>query len=104
MTECNIALNANVNLKEQPNTLYVHGSIMVYTAETVVTIEEADLPGINPSILLLKITVAHNPGPMKGIPRHFSFEIEGNEVSQYTQVQVVSNQGDSCTVNISVFG
>jgi|GEM_PF-1702459 len=104
MSECNLALNANVNLKEQPNGLYVHGSVMVYTAETEVTIEEADVQGINPSILLLKLTITPNPGPMKGIPRHFSFEKQGADVSQYTQVQVVSNQGESCTVNISVFG
>ncbi|MPW31969.1 hypothetical protein F9L16_23745 [Agarivorans sp. B2Z047] len=77
---------------------------MVYTAETEVTIEEADVQGINPSILLLKLTITPNPGPMKGIPRHFTFEKKGPEVSQYTQVQVVSNQGESCTVNISVFG
>ncbi|MEZ8274980.1 hypothetical protein AB4289_10045 [Vibrio cyclitrophicus] len=104
MSECNLALNANVNLKEQPNGLYVHGSVMVYTAETEVIIEEADVQGINPSILLLKLTITPNPGPMKGIPRHFSFEKNGLDVSQYTQVQVVSNQSESCTVNISVFG
>ena len=104
MSECNLALNANVNLKEQPNGLYVHGSVMVYTAETQVTIEEADIPGINESILLLNLTITPNPGPMKGIPRHFSFEKHGSDASKYTQVQVVSNQGESCTVNISVFG
>ena len=104
MSECNLALNANVNLKEQPNGLYVHGSVMVYTAETEVTIEEADVQGVNPSILLLKLTITSNHGPMKGIPRHFFFEKKGPDVSQYTQVQVVSNQGESCTVNISVFG
>lgn len=32
MSECNLAINANVNVKEQPNGLYVHGSVMVYTA------------------------------------------------------------------------
>ncbi|MDO6547319.1 hypothetical protein [Pseudoalteromonas carrageenovora] len=104
MSECNLALNANVNLKEQPNGLYVHGSVMVYTAETEVMIEEADIPGINSSILLLKLTITPHPGPMKGIPRHFSFEKHGSDVSMFTQVQVISNQGESCTVNISVFG
>ncbi len=104
MSKCNLALNANVNLKEQPNGLYVHGSVMVYTAETEVTIEEADITGINESILLLNLKITRNPGPMKGIPRHFSFEKHGSDVSKYTQVQVISNQGESCTVNISVFG
>ena len=104
MSECNLALNANVNLKEQPNGLYVHGSVMVYTAETEVTIEEANLQGINESILLLKLTVTEHPGQMKGTPRHFYYEKSGSEVSKYTQVQVVTNQGESCTVNITVFG
>mgnify|MGYP001141092118 CR=1 FL=1 len=104
MSECNLALNANVNLKEQPNGLYVHGSVMVYTAETEVTIEEAEVQGINESILLLKLIITPRPGPMKGIPRHFHFEKNGSEVSKYTQVQVVTNQGESCTVNVTVFG
>jgi len=104
MSKCNLALNANVNLKEQPNGLYVHGSVMVYTAETDVTIEEANIPGINESILLLNLTITPNPGRMKGVPRHFSFETHGPDASKYTQVQVVTNQGESGTVNIAVFG
>lgn len=104
MSECNLALNANVNLKEQPHGLYVHGSVMVYSAETNITIEKEDVQGINPSILLLKLTITPNPGPTKSIPRHFSFEKKGPDVVKYTQVQVVSNQGERCTVNISVFG
>jgi hypothetical protein len=104
MSDCNLALNANVNLKEQPNGLYVHGSVMVYTAETEVSIEETDVQGINESILLLKLTITPQPGLMKGVPRHFHFEKSGSEVSKYTQVQVVANQGESCTVNVTVFG
>jgi hypothetical protein len=104
MQSCNMALNANVNLKEQPNGLYVHGSVMVYTEETEVTIEESVPQGINPSILLLTITITEKPGPMKGTPRHFNFEKRGPNVSQYSQVQVVTNLGESCTVNVTVFG
>ena len=104
MSDGNIALNANVNLKEQPNGLYVHGSVMVYTAESEVDIEQADIPGINESILLLHLTITPKPGQPRGIPRHFTFKRHGEDVSKYTQVQVISNQGESCTVNISVFG
>ena len=42
MSNCNMALNANINQKEQPNGIYVHGSVMVYTAETDVSITRAD--------------------------------------------------------------
>lgn len=104
MNDCNIALNANVNMKEQPNGLHVHGSVMVYTTESEVDIEQADIPGINESILLLNLIITPKPGPMKAIPRHFTFKRHGEDVSKYTQVQVISNQGESCTVNISVFG
>jgi len=90
-------------MKELPNRLYVHGSVMVYSAETEVTIEKFGVLGFNPNILLFKLTITPKPGVMKGIPRHFVYEEHGTEVSQYTQIQVISNQGDSCTTYISVF-
>ncbi len=104
MSNCNIALNASINLKEQPNGLYVHGSIMVYTSETKVYIAKAEPQGINPKVLLLNLTVNENPGPMKGIQRPFFYEEHGDVVNEYTQVQVVANIGDDCTVDIEMFG
>lgn len=104
MSKCNLALNANVNLKEQPNGLYVHGSVMVYTSETEVAIEKSEVQGINPDILLLKLTITQQPGSMKGIPRHFSYEEHDSRVCQYKQVQVESNQGENCTINVAVLG
>ena len=104
MSDCNMALNASINKKEQPDGLYVHGSIMVYTGETEVSIAKTEPQGINPSILLLNLTVNEKPGPMKGIPRAFFYEEHGDSVNEYTQVQVVSNKGDDCTVDIKVFG
>lgn len=104
MSDCNLALNASINKKEQPNGLYAHGSVMVYTAETEIEISKAEPQGINPAILLLNLTVTIKPGPMKGTPRSFSYEETGDYVAEYTHVQVVSNEGDDCSVEIEVFG
>lgn len=104
MSNCNMAMNANINAKEQPNGIYVHGSVMVYTEETTVSIAKANPQGINPSVLLLNLTVTEVPGPMKGVSRAFFYGEHGNKVSGYTHVQVVSNKGDDCTVDVEVFG
>jgi hypothetical protein len=104
MNQCNVALNANINQKEQPNSLYVHGSVMVYTAATEVHIEKAEPQGINPAILLLKLTVVERPGPMKGVARPFFYTERGDHVNSYQRVQLVSNLGDDCVVSVEVFG
>ncbi len=77
---------------------------MVYTRETEVEISRAEPQGINPSVLLLNLKITPNPGPMKGTPRPFAYEETGDHVSDYTHVQVVSNQDDDCSVEIEVFG
>ena len=104
MSDCNLALNANINQKEQPNGVYIHGSVMVYTEETKVSISKAEPQGINPAILLLNLTVTKNPGPMEGATRHFNYEEHGDHINSYTQVQVTVNNEESCTVGIEVFG
>ena len=102
--DCNLTLQATLNKKEQPNSLYVHGSVMVYTDETEVTIAKAVPQGINPEILLLELTVIKKHGPMKGVPREFHYEESGDQVNTYSQVQVISNQDDNCTVDIKILG
>lgn len=104
MSDCNMALNAIVNQKEQPHGIYVHGSVMVYTNETEASIEKTDPQGINPAILLLNLTITEKPGRMKGTPRLFFYEDHGDHVDSYTQVQVRSNKGDDCTVDVGVLG
>ena len=104
MSDCNMALNASINQKEEPNSIYVHGSVMVYTEETEVSIAKAEPQGINQSILLLNLTVTERPGPMKGVQRPFFYEERGDEVNEYSQVQVKSNIGDKCTVDVEIFG
>lgn len=104
MCDSKIKLNASINQKEQPNGIYVHGSVMVYTSETEVSISRAKPQGINKSILLLNLTVTKKPGPMKGIPREFSYEEHGDEVNSYKQVHVISNIGHDCIADVKVFG
>lgn len=101
MSDYQLTLNASVNLKQQPNGLCVYGTVMVYTAETEVSIEENEVQGINENILLLKLTITPQSGPKKGVPRIFGFAKCGSDVSNYTQVQVITNQNESCTVNIT---
>ena len=104
MSNCNLAMNAIINEKEDPNRIYVHGSVMVYTEETTVSIARADPQGANSAVLLLSLIVTENSGPRKGISRAFFYEEQGLGVSSYAQVKVVSNEGDECTVEVEVFG
>jgi hypothetical protein len=104
MTSCNIALNAAMNLKEQPNSLYVHGSVIIYSGARTVTLEKADPQGTNETILLLQLTVIEERGPMKGVPHPFAYTERGDHVSAYKEVQVVSNLGGGCTVPVEILG
>lgn len=99
-----IALKATVNKKEEPNGIYVSGSIIVYTDETEVSIAKSEPQGFNPAILMLDITVTEKPGPMKGIPRLFFYEEHGDAVGKYTHVHVKSKKGDHATVEVDVLG
>lgn len=100
----NITANAILNLKEQPASLNVHGSIMTYAMDDVVKITKADIGGINTSILLLDLEVISGTGPMKGMPKPFHFETTDNDASQYSQVTIRYSNDASLTINIEVFG
>lgn len=104
MNQCNLALNASVNTKQQPNAIIAHGSVIVFTDETEVSITRADPQGMVSTTLLLRLEVTPHPGPMKGTPRAFHYEESGDHVSEYTHVQVTSNHGDNRTVRVEVFG
>lgn len=93
-----------INLKEQPATLYVHGSIMTYSANDKVVVKKSTPQGINPSILVLDLEVISEPGPMKGTPKPFMYEnSEANAIS-YSQVTIRYSSEASLTVNIEIFG
>jgi hypothetical protein len=100
----NITANAMLNLKEQPETLYVHGSIMTYSANDRIEISIANPQGINSSILLLDLKVVTELGPMKGMPKPFNFELKDATVKNYSQVQIRYSEEASITVNVEVFG
>lgn len=100
----NLALNALVNIKEEPPHLYVHGSIMVYRADDKVEVVKAAPQGINPAILILDVKVIEGSGPMKGTPFHFAYEERGDHVNTYTHVSARYGDGEMQTVEIKVFG
>ena len=93
-----------VNLKEEPDGLYVHGSIMVNRKDDKVKVTKAVPQGINPAILLLDVEVIEGSGPMKCIPRHFTYEEHGEYVNTYTHVSARFSAGGTQTVEVKVFG
>ncbi|ARU29863.1 hypothetical protein [Cellvibrio sp. PSBB006] len=103
MAFCNLAVSAHINGKEQPNKLYVHGSVLVYTMATEVNVSEAVPQGINSQILILNVTVKHVDGPMKGTCRPFEYVKEVNG-RQYDQVTINIEGGQSSTVIVSYMG
>lgn len=100
----NITANSILNLKEQPATLYVHGSIMTYRADDVVLVTKAIPQGISPAILLLNLEVVPGTGPMKGTPKGFNFELSDDSAKSYSQVTIRYSEDASITVNVEVFG
>jgi hypothetical protein len=101
---CRSILRAEVNLKEQPNGLYVYGAITVFTEETTVSLTRAEPPEKDPHILLLNLTVTEHPGPMKGVDKPVFYTERGKHVGKYRQVQIVSNQGEHCTIDVRIGG
>lgn len=104
MIKENPALNALVNLKEVPPSLYVHGSIIVYREDDEVVVTKAVPQGINPAILILDVKVIEGSGPMKGTPRHFVYEECGEHVNVYTHVSARYGDDAMQTVEVKVFG
>ena len=78
-------------VREAIPTLHIHGSTLVYTDDTTVTLEKANPQGINPTILLMNLNVVEGTGPRKGVMKPFSFHVTGEEALQYLQVQIVIN-------------
>jgi hypothetical protein len=100
----NITANAILNLKEQPASLYVHGSIMTYRADDTIEIAVTSPQGISPSILVLDLIVKSGNGPMKGTPKPFNYELSDDSAKNYSQVTIRYSEDASVTLNIEVFG
>jgi hypothetical protein len=100
----NIAANSIMNLKESPQTLYVHGSIMTYHADDKISISKAEPQGINPSILVLDLKLIEGNGPMKGAPKAFNYENSQEIAKTYSQVTLRYSSEASLTINIEILG
>lgn len=87
MQELSAAFAAFINGKEQPNHIYVHGTVWTYTSETVVEVRRAEMQGLNEQVLILEVLIQPRPGPMKGTPRPVNYqeEVDGR---QFQQVQI----------------
>ena len=103
MESCDLAVSAQINGKEQPNTLYVHGSMLSYSAADEVVVVEAIPQGINPRILILDASIKQLPGPMKGTCLKFLFtkEVDGR---QYDKVMIRREDGQTDSVVVSYAG
>lgn len=100
----NITANAILNLKENPQTVYVHGSIMTYRADDKITISLAKPQGINSSILVLDLKIQEGSGPMKGSPKAFYYENSEEAAKTYSQVTIRYSLDASLTINIEIHG
>lgn len=100
----NITANAILNLKEQPQSLYVHGSIMTYSPDDIIEISIANPQGINPSILVLDLEIVPGLGPMKGTPKPFNYILSDSTAKNYSQVTIRYSDDASITVNVEIFG
>jgi hypothetical protein len=103
MSTLNVAVSAQINGKEQPNKLYVHGSVLVYTQVDEVEVREADTQGINVQIHIIEVKVHRKDAPMKGqvVPFLYEKEVDGR---QYDQVTVRFDDGSESTVVVSYLG
>ncbi|NQY29957.1 MAG: hypothetical protein HRT69_10860 [Flavobacteriaceae bacterium] len=100
----NISANAILNLKEQPQTLYIHGSIMTYRNDDTIRLIKAELPGINSTILVLDLKVIEGNGPMKGTPKPFNYELSDETAKNYSQVTLRYSNDASININVEIFG
>ncbi len=98
----NIAANAIMNLKENPITLYVHGSIMTYHIDDKVKITKAEPQGIIPEILILNLKVIQGNGPMKGTPKSFVYKNSEQIANTYNQVTIRYDLNESLSVDIEI--
>ncbi|SEB22151.1 hypothetical protein [Pedobacter hartonius] len=99
----NLTVNALLNLKEEPASLTIHGSVMTPHSRDTASIEVAESQGINAEILLVELLVNEVPGPMKMTAKPFSKTLT-EEVSEYKQIQVLYAENESLTIDIQIIG
>jgi hypothetical protein len=99
----NVVLGAVINEKEQPSSITVHGSVMIYGAFDLVEIGPASQPAQAPRTLVLELRVIRRPGPMKEVCKPFAYQqpVTGR---QYDQVQVHGPQDQQHTVAVQYLG
>lgn len=99
----NFAATAIGNGKEVPPSILVHGEVMVYSAQAVISLEPAEPQGSNHTILLVDLIIKED-GPMKGTMKPFMATWRGPEMMQYRQVQIRTQHQGTLTVDVLWFG
>ena len=97
---CGMKLYASINQVSEPNKLYVYGSVTVYTYDSEVFLSEVIPQGINPTILLLHLTVIEKSGPMKGTDHDFVYSKNVGDAYPYVQVEAASVNRGNCVVDV----
>jgi hypothetical protein len=103
----NITANAFINLKEIPNTLHIHGSIMTYRPDDKIRLVKTVPQGINPFILLTELVVTEGTKPMKGTPKLFKMHLRGEAAKSYNEIYIRYKDGEtvhSLKIDVEVFG
>ncbi|PWJ54763.1 hypothetical protein CLV98_11650 [Dyadobacter jejuensis] len=86
----NIAANAMLNLRDQPASLFVHGSVLTFRMDDRVVISrvvQAGDEGERDSLRLV-LVVAEGTGPYKGTAKSFVFETTDPEIRSYQKVHI----------------
>ncbi|WP_445737037.1 hypothetical protein [Mariniflexile sp.] len=99
-----ITVNANYNLKELPQSLYVNGTVLTYRPDDIISIKEAVIQGLNEDILILELKIKEGMGPMKGTDKTFSFKKKKTADKSYKQVTIIHGDNESITVNVDFLG
>jgi hypothetical protein len=95
----NITAKAALNLKENPVTLYVHGSILTEHSDDKVQINLSQFPGFNPSILLLDLEIKSGNKPLKFSPKHFHIEYNDQHAKDIKEVTINYGEEKPYTIN-----
>ena len=100
----NITANALLNLKEEPASLTVHGSIITYRADDKVAVVKANPQGFVEEVLVLDLTVLEGSGPMKGTPKPFFYVNDDPNASTFSKVTIRYGEGQELTIDVESVG
>lgn len=97
-----VPANAILNLKEEPATLYVHGSVMTFNHNSTLTFH-ASLGSDDPNTLILEVQVSSGTHPTAAHPQSYLYASSAPEVRSYKRVLITPPNLEPVTVDVQVF-